>query len=205
MSKSKLSQGLKRAQSRLLNQNSKKILNSVMLLYVVLFASITDLLYLVSTGAHSNVIVFILVAYVTSMFSKNMTVILITSLAITNIYHLGRSVVVKEGFEEGEDDEEDEDDEKSEDSEPKDENSEPKDENSESKDENSESKDENSESKDENSESKESKSKKGEKLPEEYKKTLAQLSDPETLKTIEGLKSLEPLLGKMERVIGMFN
>ena len=188
MSKSKLSQGLKRAQSRLLNQNSKKILNSVMLLYVVLFASITDLLYLVSTGAHSNVIVFILVAYVTSMFSKNMTVILITSLAITNIYHLGRSVVVKEGFGEGE---EGEDDEKSEDSE--------------SKDENSESKDENSESKDENSESKESKSKKGEKLPEEYKKTLAQLSDPETLKTIEGLKSLEPLLGKMERVIGMFN
>ena len=195
MSKSKLSQGLKRAQSRLLNQNSKKILNSVMLLYVVLFASITDLLYLVSTGAHSNVIVFILVAYVTSMFSKNMTVILITSLAITNIYHLGRSVVVKEGFGEGE---EGEDDEKSEDSESKDENSE-------SKDENSESKDENSESKDENSESKESKSKKGEKLPEEYKKTLAQLSDPETLKTIEGLKSLEPLLGKMERVIGMFN
>jgi len=193
MSKSKLSQGLKRAQSRLLNQNSKNILNSVMLLYVVLFASITDLLYLVSTGAHSNVIVFILVAYVTSMFSKNMTVILITSLAITNIYHLGRSVVVKEGFGEGEEgeDEKSDEDEKSEDSE--------------SKDENSESKDKNSESKDKKSESKESKSKKGEKLPEEYKKTLAQLSDPETLKTIEGLKSLEPLLGKMERVIGMFN
>ena len=193
MSKSKLSQGLKRAQSRLLNQNSKNILNSVMLLYVVLFASITDLLYLVSTGAHSNVIVFILVAYVTSMFSKNMTVILITSLAITNIYHLGRSVVVKEGLGEGEEgeDEKTDEDEKSEDSE--------------SKDENSESKDKKSESKDKKSESKESKSKKGEKLPEEYKKTLAQLSDPETLKTIEGLKSLEPLLGKMERVIGMFN
>jgi len=189
MSKSKLSQGLKRAQSRLLNQNSKNILNSVMLLYVVLFASITDLLYLVSTGAHSNVIVFILVAYVTSMFSKNMTVILITSLAITNIYHLGRSVVVKEGFGEGEEGEEGEDEKSDEDE----------------KSEDSESKDENSESKDKKSESKESKSKKGEKLPEEYKKTLAQLSDPETLKTIEGLKSLEPLLGKMERVIGMFN
>ena len=176
MSKSKLSQGLKNAQSRLLNQNSKKILNSVILLYIVLFASITDLLYLVSTGAHSNVIVFILVAYITSMFSKNMTVILIVSLAITNIYHLGRSVVVKEGFEEGDNDESSEDE---------------------------ESKDEDEESKDKD-EDEEIKSKKVEKLPEEYKKTLAQLSDPETLKTIEGLKSLEPLLGKMERVIGMF-
>jgi hypothetical protein len=190
MSKSKLSQGLKNAQSRLLNQNSKKILNSVILLYIVLFASITDLLYLVSTGAHSNVIVFILVAYITSMFSKNMTVILIVSLAITNIYHLGRSVVVKEGFEEGDNDESSEDEE-----------SKDKDEDEESKDKD-EDEDEESKDKDEDAEIK---SKKVEKLPEEYKKTLAQLSDPETLKTIEGLKSLEPLLGKMERVIGMFN
>jgi hypothetical protein len=189
MSKTKLSQGLKKAQSRLLNMNSKKILNSVILLYVVLFASITDLLYLVSTGAHSNVIVFILVAYVTSIFSKNMTVILITSLAITNIYHLGRNVVLKEGFEEGSDDEskDDDDESKDDDGEPNDDDGEPND-------------DDDDESKDE-----ETKSKNVEKLPEEYKKTLAQLSDPETLKTIEGIKSLEPLIGKMERVIGMFN
>ena len=196
MSKSKLSQGLKKAQSRLLNQNSKKILNSVILLYIVLFASITDLLYLVSTGAHSNVIVFILVAYITSMFSKNMTVILIVSLAITNIYHLGRSVVVKEGFEEGDNDESSEDDEKDEDEESKDKDEESNDEESKDK----ESKDKESKDKD-----KEIKINKVEKLPEEYKKTLAQLSDPETLKTIEGLKSLEPLIGKMERVISMFN
>ena len=176
MSKTKLSQGLKKAQSRLLNMNSKKILNSVILLYVVLFASITDLLYLVSTGAHSNVIVFILVAYVTSIFSKNMTVILITSLAITNIYHLGRNVVLKEGFEEGSDDEskDDDDESKDDDGEPNDDDGEPND-------------DDDDESKDE-----ETKSKNVEKLPE-------------TLKTIEGIKSLEPLIGKMERVIGMFN
>ena len=206
MTKRKLSQGLKKAQSRLLNINSKKILNSVILLYIVLFASIADLLYLVSTGAHSNVIIFILIAYVTSIFSKNMTVILITSLAITNIYHLGRSVVLKEGFEEGSKDEDDTES-KDEDTESKDEDAESKDEDAESKDEDDdESKDEDTESKDEDDdESKESNSKNVEKLPEEYKKTLAQLSDPETLKTIEGIKSLEPLIGKMERVIGMFN
>jgi len=173
---------LKKAQSRLLNLNSKKVLNSVILLYIVLFASIADLLYLVSTGAHSNVIVFILVAYVTSIFSKNMTVILITSLAITNIYHLGRNVVLKEGFEEGSDEESKDDDDESKD------------------DDDDVSNDDDGESNDE-----EIKSKSDEKLPEDYKKTLAQLSDPETLKTIEGIKSLEPLIGKMERVIGMFN
>ena len=75
MANKKVSQGLKRAQSRLLNQNTKKILNNVLLLYVVLIASIADLLYIVSTGSHINVIVFILVAYVTSLFSKNMTVV----------------------------------------------------------------------------------------------------------------------------------
>jgi len=201
MTKSKLSQGLKKAQSRLLNLNSKKILNSVILLYIVLFASIADLLYLVSTGAHSNVIIFIIIAYVTSMFSKNMTVILITSLAITNIYHLGRSVVLKEGFEEGSKDEDDDVSKDEDDDVSKDEDDDV------SKDEDDdESKDEDTESKGEDDdESKESNSKNVEKLPEEYKKTLAQLSDPETLKTIEGIKSLEPLIGKMERVIGMFN
>ena len=174
MTKSRLSQGLKNAQTRLLNQNSKKILNNVLLLYVVLFAVITDLLYLVSIGAHSNVIVFILVAYITSMFSKNMTIILIVALAITNIYHLGRGIVVKEGFEEGEGEGEDEDEDKDKDVDT------------------------------DTDKDKETKSKKGEQLPEEYKDALKQLSDPETLKTIEGLKSLEPLIGRMEGVIKMF-
>ena len=174
MTKSRLSQGLKNAQTRLLNQNSKKILNNVLLLYVVLFAVITDLLYLVSIGAHSNVIVFILVAYITSMFSKNMTVILIVALAITNVYHLGRGIVVKEGFEEGEGEGEDEDEDKDKDVDT------------------------------DTDKDKETKSKKGEQLPEEYKDALKQLSDPETLKTIEGLKSLEPLIGRMEGVIKMF-
>jgi len=180
MTKSRLSQGLKNAQTRLLNQNSKKILNNVLLLYVVLFAVITDLLYLVSTGAHSNVIVFILVAYITSMFSKNMTVILIVALAITNIYHLGRGIVVKEGFEEGEGEGEGEDKDKDTD------------------------KDKDKDVDTDKDTDQETKSKKGEQLPEEYKDALKQLSDPETLKTIEGLKSLEPLIGRMEGVIKMF-
>ena len=195
MSKHRLSQGLKRAQSRLLNQNSKKILNSVFLLYVVLFASIIDLLYMVSIGVHSNIIIFFMVAYVTSVFSKNMTVILIIALAITNIYHLGRDIILKEGFEEGAADETngDDNDKESKDKESKDKESEDK------------------EPKDKESEDKEPKDKESEdkkegmgQLPKEYIETLKQLRDPETMRTIEGLKSLDPLAKRMEGLARMF-
>ena len=201
MTNSKLSIGLKKANSRLLHQNSRKILHNVFLLYVVLFASIIDLLYMVSTGSHINVILFIVAAYVTYSFSKNMTVILIVALAITNIYHLGKSIVIKEGFEEGPEEKESEDKESEE---------------KESEDKESEEKELSEKEPDDTAAAKKKPSKGSDsgnrktnandvaKLPDEYKQTLAQLSDPETLKTIEGLKSLEPLIGKMERVISMF-
>lgn len=190
MTNSKLSIGLKKANSRLLHQNSRKILHNVFLLYVVLFASIIDLLYMVSTGSHINVILFIVAAYVTYSFSKNMTVILIVALAITNIYHLGKSIIIKEGFEEGQEDKE------TEEKEPEEKESEEKpDDTAAAK---------KKPSKGSDSDNKTPKASDVAKLPEEYKQTLAQLSDPETLKTIEGLKSLEPLIGKMERVISMF-
>jgi len=183
MANKKVSQGLKRAQSRLLNQNTKKILNNVLLLYVVLIASIADLLYMVSTGSHINVIIFILVAYVTSLFSKNMTVVLLVALAITNIYQMGKSIIVKEGFEEGaeKDTEEDAEEGAEEDAE--------------------EGAEEDAE---ENTVKKKDKAKdKDKELPEEYKKALEQLSDPETARTIEGLKSLEPLVERMQDVVNM--
>ena len=179
MANKKVSQGLKRAQSRLLNQNTKKILNNVLLLYVVLIASIADLLYMVSTGSHINVIIFILVAYVTSLFSKNMTVVLLVALAITNIYQMGKSIIVKEGFEEGAEEDADKDAEK-------------------------DTEEDAEEDAEENTVKKKDKTKdKDKELPEEYKKALEQLSDPETAKTIEGLKSLEPLVERMQSVVKM--
>ena len=181
MSHRKISQGLKRAQSRLLNMNSKKILNNVALLYVVLIATISDLLYMVSLGSHFNVIVFILVAYVTSLFSKNMMVILLVALALTNMYDLGKKIVLKEGFEEKEDEDktDDSDESKSDES-----NSD------EDKENNNEDDSKTSETKDE-------------KMPEEFKKALEQMSNPETRKTIEGLKELEPMVDKIKNVVEM--
>ncbi len=183
MANKKVSQGLKRAQSRLLNQNTKKILNNVLLLYVVLIASIADLLYMVSTGSHINVIIFILVAYVTSLFSKNMTVVLLVALAITNIYQMGKSIIVKEGFEEGAEEDAEEDAEK---------------------DTEKDTEEDAEEDAEENTVKKKDKAKdKDKELPEEYKKALEQLSDPETARTIEGLKSLEPLVERMQDVVKM--
>jgi len=136
-----------------------------------------------------------MVAYVTSVFSKNMTVILIIALAITNIYHLGRDIILKEGFEEGAADETngDDNDKESKDKESKDKESEDK------------------EPKDKESEDKEPKDKESEdkkegmgQLPKEYIETLKQLRDPETMRTIEGLKSLEPLAKRMEGLARMF-
>jgi len=181
MSNRKISQGLKRAQSRLLNMNSKKILNNVALLYVVLIATISDLLYMVSLGSHFNVIVFILVAYVTSLFSKNMMVILLVALALTNMYDLGKKIVLKEGFEEKEDEDktDDSDESKSDES-----NSD------EDKENNNEDDSKTSETKDE-------------KMPEEFKKALEQMSNPETRRTIEGLKELEPMVNKIQKIVQM--
>lgn len=190
MAHRKLSQGLKRAQSRLLNMNSKKILNNVPLLYVVLIATISDLLYMVSVGSHFNVIVFILVAYVTSLFSKNMMVILLVALALTNMYDLGKKIVLKEGFEEKEDEDGDKKDVSEESNSDEINSDENNDENKDVKKENNDGDSKTSETKDE-------------KMPEEFKKALEQMSNPETRKTIEGLKELEPMVDKIKNVVEM--
>ena len=178
---------LKHAQSRLLNMNSKKILNSVPLLYIVLFASISDLLYMVSVGSQFNVIVFILIAFITSLFSKNMMIILIVALALTNIYDLGKKIVLKEGFEENDtndkiDNNVDEDKENKEDKEDK----------------------ENKEDIEDKEETDKSSKSNNQELPDEFKKALEQMSNPETRKTIEGLKELEPMVDKIQKILKMF-
>ena len=188
MANRKLSQGLKRAQSRLLNMNSKKILNNVALLYVVLIATISDLLYMVSIGSHFNVIIFILVAYVTSLFSKNMMVILVVALALTNMYDLGKKIVLKEGFEEKEDEDK---------TDVSDENNSDENVSEEKDDENNDVK------KDTNDVDSKTSETKDEKMPEEFKKALEQMSNPETRKTIEGLKELEPMVDKIKNVVEM--
>ena len=200
MSKSRLSEGLKRAQARFTKSNSKKILNNVFLLYLVLFISISDLLYMAGNGAYVNVGVFVLAGYITSMFSKNMMVIMLVALAITNIYALGKSIVVKEGLTvEGAEDKEEEIDI---DAKLKEEGEKEKKDDAESK------KKHKKQHKDMDDEAigegfdKEAMTS-DEKLPTGFKDALSKLENPETLKTIEGLKELAPMIEQMGKMIDM--
>jgi len=191
MARRSISEGLKRAQSRLLNMNSRKVLNNVFLLYVVLFVAITDILYMVGSGSYINVGIFILAGYVTSMFSKNMMIIMLIALAVTNIYELGRKIVLKEGFnEKSEDDEDGEDGENDEDDEDGDNEENDEDENNEEK---------------KKGEKKKSSSKAKEQVPVDLDKVMAKLNNPETMRTIEGLKSLDPLLRDIKELVNIFD
>jgi hypothetical protein len=77
------------------------LLNNRIILYISLFASLVNLLSFALLGEYSIPIIYILVAFVTSFFSKNMTVILLTALAISNIIKYGTKIRVEEGFQEG--------------------------------------------------------------------------------------------------------
>ena len=78
---------------------SKGMLHNKILLYVVFIFSLLNLFVLANTGNYTSIVVFILIGFLTSFFSKNMLVILLLALILTNILKYGSSL--NEGFEEG--------------------------------------------------------------------------------------------------------
>lgn len=85
---------------KFLPKGNINLMNNKVLLYTSLLASLINLLSFALLGDYLIPIVFILVAFVTSFFSKNMTVILLTALAISNIIKYGTKIRVNEGFQE---------------------------------------------------------------------------------------------------------
>lgn len=75
-------------------------------LYVVLFLAITNLFGLLITRDLNSVLVFILVGFITTYFSKNMIVVLMVAIVVTNV--LNGVKMVKEGMENNEDKNDDE-------------------------------------------------------------------------------------------------
>ena len=88
---------------------SNGMLHNKILLYVVFIFSLLNLFVLANTGNYMHVAIFMLIGFLTSFFSKNMLVILLLSVILTNILKYGSSL--SEGFEEGSKNKEDEDDE----------------------------------------------------------------------------------------------
>ena len=82
------------------------LLHNRTLLYSILIVSLLHLFYYINTKDNKSVFIFIIVGFLTSFFSKNMNVILVTALIVTHIM----KYIDKKSFEglTNEDDEEEE-------------------------------------------------------------------------------------------------
>jgi len=78
--------------------NFSKILHNKFVLYLLVFVYIINLLTFVSDDNHTYAGYMILISFLTSFFNKNMIIILIISIVITNLIRLGMTEVHKEGF-----------------------------------------------------------------------------------------------------------
>ena len=87
------------------------ILYNKFFLWGILAFSLLNLLYMIAGGDYYSVVVFLLVGFLTSFFSKNMVVILLVATVVANVIRFGARNV-SEGMEGGESDDEDDDDEK---------------------------------------------------------------------------------------------
>lgn len=97
--------------------NMKSLLHNKYVLYLIVLASVLNILLLANGKDFNSVVIFIIVGFLTSFFSKNMIVILLIALLFTHGIKYGNKVIRKEGLEglEGEDGEESKEDEDEED------------------------------------------------------------------------------------------
>ena len=80
---------------------NRSILENVAVLYFFFFSALISLVYFAGMEDLDTVIVFALSGFVTSFFSKNMTVILVIMLVVSHVYKYGMQQmrVVTEGIE----------------------------------------------------------------------------------------------------------
>ncbi len=72
-----------------------KALTNKYVLYVVLFLAVTNILGYLAVGNFNSVIFFILLAFLTQYFSKNMTVILLTAMVGTSVLYVTHNFGLK--------------------------------------------------------------------------------------------------------------
>ena len=75
-------------------------LNNVFVIYLIFFIAVGNLFYLLLENNISFVLIFLIIGFLTSFFSKNMIVILTTTLVFTNILKYGIHIRHTEGFKE---------------------------------------------------------------------------------------------------------
>ena len=92
--------------------NFKDSLKDQRVLYVVLFLAVTNLFGFLMARNFNAVIVFLLVGFIATYFSRNMIVVLMVSMVVTNI--VSGVKMIKEGMENKEEEEKDKKDEEDE-------------------------------------------------------------------------------------------
>lgn len=85
--------------TRLFAEKNNRILHNPVILYTVFFVSLGQLFYLNVEQDYNSIILFVILSFLISFFSKNMTVILSLATAITFLVKYGTSVSKSEGFE----------------------------------------------------------------------------------------------------------
>lgn len=84
--------------SKFTSNNNNIIIHNKFILYFIFFISLADLFYLSVEQDIFSVVIFILIGFLTSYFSKNMLIILFIALTLTNVLKYG-SAITNEGFE----------------------------------------------------------------------------------------------------------
>jgi len=107
MAKTKVGNMLKSAQKTFLKLNYGALLHNCYVMYFVLFLAVADLLVLSVGREYVFILIFLLVGYLTSFFSKNMMVILVVAIVATNVLRSGSGIRLSEGLENAEEEEED--------------------------------------------------------------------------------------------------
>lgn len=105
MAKTKIGNMLKNAQMSFLKLNYGALLHNCYVMYFVLFLAVADLLVLSVGREYVFILIFILVGYLTSFFSKNMMVILVVAIVATNVLRSGSGIRLSEGLENAEEEE----------------------------------------------------------------------------------------------------
>ena len=81
------------------------ILSDKYVLYIVAFLAITNVIGYLAIQDFNSLLLFVLIGYLTAYFSKNMTVVLLSALVLTNLLMGARKLqapVVREGMQGGE-------------------------------------------------------------------------------------------------------
>jgi len=79
--------------------NMKSLLHNRFVLYIIAFLAIIDILYLANGKDFNSVIVFVIVGFLTSFFSKNMIVVLLVAIIATHAIKYANGMLRREGME----------------------------------------------------------------------------------------------------------